>query len=304
MIICGPTGGGKSAAAMRIAAEFDGSIVGADSRQIYRRLDIGTAKPSLADREKIPHFMIDIADIREDFTAMRYAREAIDKIEQILDAGRIPIIVGGTGLYIEALTRGIFVGPGKDQEIRARLKKTIKSEGLAALYERLGRIDPGAAAAISPHDETRIIRSLEIAEQSGIPASSLRKTSTHVRADIDFSWIGLQMPRPALYERINARVDKMMEKGLVEEIRGLLEDGLGPYIKSKKIVGYSEIISALEGDGDLDRAVEEIKRHSRNYAKRQMTWFRNRSAPIWLDPESPGFYRKVFSLLDEYLKRT
>ncbi len=304
IVICGPTGSGKSRAAMTIARRYNCSIVGADSRQVYRRLDIGTAKPSLEQRREIPHYLIDIADISEDFTAMRYVREALSSLELAAGVNRIPIVAGGTGLYIEALTKGIFVGPGKDESIREELEERARREGLAVLYRELDSADPVTAAAISPNDRIRLIRALEILRKTGMPPSAARQSDEYIRSDADFLWIGLEVPRNLLYERINDRVDRMIDDGLIDEIKGLLRDGLGSYIKEKKIVGYREIIAAVENQSDLNEAVALMKRRTRNYAKRQLTWFRNRTNAIWLDPTGRDFERKVFSLLDEHLNRT
>ena len=283
---------------------YQGSIIGADSRQVYRRLDIGTAKPSKEDRGKIPHYLIDVAEVEEHFTAKDYARVAADAIEHIAGQERIPIIVGGAGLYLEALTRGIFEGPGRNKKIRNRLERRIEMEGTAGLYQRLSQIDPETAGTISPADRIRIVRALEIYESSGQKPSRLRREGLYAVPDAIYRWVGLEPRREELYRRIDRRVDRMLERGLVAEIRGLLADGLGDAIKRKKIVGYYEIIDALEKNTSLDNAVDMIKRHSRNYAKRQMTWFRNRAAPDWFDPDEDCFGDKVFARLDEYLKRT
>lgn len=303
VIICGPTGSGKSAVGMEIARRYKGSIISADSRQIYRRLDIGTAKPSKEDRAEIPHYMIDVADVNEDFTAARFAAEAINNIELIIALNRIPILVGGTGLYIEALTEGIFIGPGKDEKIRRELKKTADAAGLHVLYERLADVDPDTAEFISPNDEVRIIRALEIFEQTGIPPGRIRQTGDYLKSDLEFLWIGVAPPRSILYRRIDTRVEKMVEDGLINEVKKLVEDGLSDHIKRKKIVGYYEIIDALNTSDDLANAIRLVKQHSRNYAKRQLTWFRNRTSPTWLNSDDSLFYDKVFALLDENFNR-
>lgn len=304
IIICGPTGSGKSAVGMTIAERYSGSIVSADSRQIYRRLDIGTAKPSMDDRRKIPHYMIDIVDVSEYYSAVKYSSEAKSHIELIAGSGRIPLLVGGTGLYIEALTEGIFQGPGTDEGIRAELREEAAGEGLAALYDQLKKIDPKDAMSISPNDEVRIIRSLEIYRLTGLPPSAVKESCDYSKVEGDFLRIGLDIPREILYSRINDRVDEMISAGLVGEIEELLADGLGKYVRKKKIVGYSEIIDAIEDQTDPEEAIDLVKQHSRNYAKRQMTWFRNRTESIWLNPLDDYFERKVFTLLDEHLKRT
>jgi len=304
VIICGPTGSGKSAVAMEIARRYDGSIISADSRQIYRRLDIGTAKPSKDDRALIPHYMIDVADVWEDYTAMRFAREAIKNFEQIIAEDRIPLVAGGAGLYIEAITRGIFIGPGKDSGIRKELESSAEKNGLQILFDELSRVDPETAESISSNDKVRIIRALEIFRQSGTAPSRLRRDGDYLKVDSDFCWIGLGLPRDVLYHRIDRRVDKMVGEGLIDEVDALLEDGLGDAIMGKRIVGYYEIIDSMNNNGSLEKAVELVKQHTRNYAKRQMTWFGNKTKALWLDPEDRDFYDKVFAVLDEYLKRT
>ncbi len=303
IIICGPTGSGKSTVGLALATRYGGAIISADSRQIYRRLNIGTAKPSKADRQKIPHYLIDVADVTEDFTAKRYVDLAAEAIEHIGQADRIPMIVGGAGLYIEALTRGLFEGPERDSRLRSELEARADREGPEDLYRELMRIDPETAEGISPNDIIRIIRALEIFKLTGKIPSRMKKGSRYSIPDAEYYWIGLDLPRNELYDRINRRVDKMVGDGLIAEIEELIADGLGEPIKKKKIVGYCEIIDALEGNTTIDEAIELIKQHSRNYAKRQMTWFKNRAAPNWLDPNENQFYDKVFRSLDEYLKR-
>ncbi len=303
IIICGPTGSGKSSVGLRLATRYGGSIIGADSRQIYRRLDIGTAKPSKADRQRIPHHLIDVADITENFTARRYAELAGEAIEHIGQADSIPIIVGGAGLYIEALTRGLFEGPERDSQLRSELEARADFEGSDVLYRELMEIDPESAKGFSPNDVIRIIRALEIFKLTGKIPSQMKKAGRHSIPEAEYYWIGLDLPRSELYDRINCRVDKMVSDGLIAEIEELIADGLAEPIKKKKIVGYYEIIGALEGKTSIDEALELAKQHSRNYAKCQMTWFRNRACPNWLNSNEDQFYDKVFGGLDEYLKR-
>jgi tRNA dimethylallyltransferase len=303
VIICGPTACGKSSLAMEVCESFAGSIINADSRQIYRGLDIGTAKPSPEDMRRIPHYMIDIVEITEDFNAVDFSRNARDYIEQICESGRIPIIVGGAGLYLEALTGGIVEAPPRDDEIRKRLEKRIAAEGTEKLHAELRLIDPVSAADISPGDPVRIVRALEIFELSGEAPSLIRKTGQYSIPDIDFLWIGLDPGREKLYERINARVDRMIDAGLIDETRKLVDKGMGEALRKKKIVGYTEILEVFDGRIATNRAIELIKQHTRNYAKRQMTWFRNRLTPTWVNPLESDFQGKVFELIDEYLKR-
>lgn len=304
VIICGPTGSGKSDLGMAVCERFGGSIIGADSRQIYKKLDIGTAKPTKEDRRRIPHYLIDIVDVSEEFTAVRFAEMARDCIEQIIMEGRIPVIVGGAGLYLEALTGAIVDAPPKDDEVRKALESRIEREGCEKLHRELRKIDPESADKISPNDPVRIVRALEIFELSGEPAGLIRKTGYYPSPEIDFLWIGIDLPREILYERIDARVESMVEAGLVDEVEGVLDEGLAEALKTKKIVGYTEILKSLEGEYSLMEAISLIKQHTRNYAKRQMTWFRNRLSPYWINPLEGGFHDKVFQLIDDYLKRT
>jgi tRNA dimethylallyltransferase len=304
VIVCGPTGSGKSSLGMELALRYGGSIIGADSRQIYRRLDIGTAKPSKQDRLRIPHYLIDVADVSEEFTARKYARLAAEALEHIAGQKRIPIIVGGAGLYLEALTTGLFDGPGTNNKLRGRLEEEIERDGIAPLYRKLVQVDPETADRVSPSDKNRIIRALEIYEKSGQKPSRLKKKGPYAAPNAVYTWIGLRPPRTELYRKLDERVDRMVQEGLLGEVESLMADGLGEAIRKKKIVGYYEIIEAMEGKSTMHEALDLVRRHSRNYAKRQMTWFRNRTSPHWIDPTADRFGDKVFARLDEYLKRT
>jgi tRNA dimethylallyltransferase len=248
--------------------------------------------------------MIDIAEITDDFTAVNFAELAKLYIEQILDSGRIPVIAGGAGLYLEALTGGIVEAPPKDNDIRKELERKIREEGCSKLHEELRRIDPESAGDISPNDPVRVVRALELFELTGETPSSIRKTGRYPAPDCDFLWIGIELPREMLYGRINARVDEMISSGLIGEVEKLVADGMGEALKKKKIVGYAEILDAFEGRYSIQEAIRLIKQHTRNYAKRQMTWFRNRLTPEWINPLENGFEGKVFELIDDYLKRT
>lgn len=304
VIICGPTGSGKSALGMAVCEKFNGSIIGADSRQIYKKLDIGTAKPSAEDMRKIPHYLVNIVEITEEFTAVKFADLAKQSIEQILAAGRIPVVVGGAGLYLEALTKGIVDAPPKDDRVRKRLERRIERDGCEKLHEELREIDPESADIISSNDPVRIVRALELFELSGLPASLIRRTGSYRPPEIRFLWIGIDLPRETLYERVDARVDSMIAAGFVGEVKKLADEGLGEALKIKKIVGYTEILNAMEGKYSMDEAISLIKQHTRNYAKRQMTWFRNRLTPYWINPIENSFHDKVFELIVDYLKRT
>ena len=299
IIICGPTGSGKSDLGMAIARKYSGSIISADSRQIYRKLDIGTAKPSKEDIAEIPHFLVDVIDVTDDFTAADFAENASKSIEQIYASKRIPIIVGGAGLYLEALTEGLVEAPSKDDKLRKQIETRLKNEGSAVLHKELEKLDPERAKSISPNDPVRIIRALEIIELSGGPVGLIRNKRRRRVIDLNYFWIGIDFPRKVLYERIDNRVNSMIELGLLEENQQLISDGLGDAIKKKKIVGYSEIIDALEGNISMVKAISLLKQHSRNYAKRQMTWFRNRANCSWFNPLETNFHDKVFTMIDD-----
>jgi len=303
VIICGPTGSGKSTVGMELAARYNGQIISADSRQVYRRLDIGTAKPSVEDRKKVPHFLIDVADVTEDFSAMRYAELARAALLAITHEQGLPLVVGGTGLYLSALTAGLFEGPDKDPELRQKLQQRADEAGIASLHQELAAIDPESAIGISPSERVRIIRALEVDHLTGKTFTHLKREGQYIRPDAEYLWIGLIYPRRLLYERINRRVDEMVASGLIDEVRGLIADGLAGAITSKKIVGYYEIVAALKGRMPIAEATELVKQHSRNYAKRQLTWFRHQAPVHWLNPYAPDFHDKVFKALDEYLSK-
>ena len=301
VIICGPTGSGKSALAMRLAEKYGGEIIGADSRQIYRRLDIGTAKPSLQDRQRIMHHMIDIADVDEDFTAKRYAESASQVIAGLALSGKVPFIVGGTGLYLSALSRGLFEGPARNLSFRAQMEMHSYRLGLSSLHKMLAEIDPESARTISPADRVRIIRALEVFNTTGHTISALKRSGTYASPIAEFLWIGPNLERTVLYDRINIRVDKMLQLGLIDEVKSLVKDGCGNQLRRKKIVGYYEILYALDGEVMMKDAINLMKQHTRNYAKRQLTWFRNKAPVVWLNQENMEV--QVWRLLDDYLKK-
>ncbi len=303
VIICGPTGSGKSSLAMRLAERFGGRIVGADSRQIYRLLDIGTAKPSKTDRAKIPHYMIDIADVTEDFTAKRYAEMAGTFIKETAMNGAIPFIVGGAGLYLEALTGGLFEGPDRDSTIRTKLELIVVEDGPEKLHQELTAVDPQSAGRISPNDSIRLIRALEVYRSTGRPISEMQSYGRYQALRASYLWLGLSYERPELYRRIDWRVDKMIEDGLVDEVRELSRIGLKDPIINKGIVGYAEIIKALENKISIDEAIAFVKQHSRNYAKRQLTWFRNKAPVTWISPESASSYENIIEIIERHLTK-
>ncbi|OQA61644.1 MAG: tRNA dimethylallyltransferase [bacterium ADurb.Bin270] len=283
IVICGPTASGKSALAIFLAKGCSGEIVSADSQQIWRGFDIGTAKPFEEELREVPHHLIDICDPSERFDAEKFLRRADAAIDDISSRGMIPFVVGGTGMYLRMLEFGICEAPESDPALRAELESRAKAEGLAALYEELERVDPQSSSSIHPNDKIRIIRALEIFQLAGSPASEFRSGHEFSSRRYDALKIGLNIEREELYRRIDARVDSMMAAGLLEEVRALL-DRYDSAAQPFSAVGYKELVSHLAGEVSLDEAVRLIKRNSRRYAKRQMTWFRADSEIKWFEP--------------------
>ncbi len=283
IIICGPTASGKSALALSLAKKFSGEIISADSQQVWRGFDIGTAKPTEDELREVPHHLIDICDPPQRFDAEKFLRRADAAIEEISSRGMIPFVVGGTGMYLRMLEFGICDAPESDPELRAELESRAKVEGLAALHEELESVDPQSASSIHPNDKTRIIRALEIFHLTGSPASELRCGHEFSSRRYDALKVGLEIEREELYRRIDARVDSMMAAGLLEEVRALL-DKYDSAAQPFSAVGYKELVSHLAGEVSLDEAIRLIKRNSRRYAKRQMTWFRADLEIKWFEP--------------------
>ena len=267
VIILGPTAVGKSDIGIELAKEFNGEIVSADSVQIYKGLDIGSAKISHAEMENVPHHCIDILPPQSDFSVYDFVNLTRQKIDEIINRGRLPFLVGGTGLYIRALLGGYdFGGTGRQVEFRQQLEKVAEKD-LSELYNELKKKDPQRAEKIKPNDKKRIIRGLEIAEFGETPKNSENQYDALI--------FSLTMDREKLYERINERAEKMFEKGLVEEVKNLLNMGVTQNSQSMKAIGYKEVIAYLNGEYNQEKMIELVKQHSRNYAKRQMTFFRS-----------------------------
>jgi len=290
VVIVGPTASGKSSLALALAQRTAGEIVCADSMQVYRGLDIGTGKPSAEERRQVPHHLVDLVAPDEPFTAADYARLARRVLAEIRRRGRVPIVVGGTGLYVRALFRGLFEGPGENPSIRASLRKEAETSGSTALHRRLADLDPAAAARIHPNDLFRIVRALEIVTLTGRPISGLRDAGRHHPRPIlgPVLRFGLDRHRDELYRRIEERVDRMMEQGLLEEVRDLLARGYVPTLKPLRALGYRHMIGYLKGEMPLHRAIATLKRDTRRYAKRQLTWFRRERDLEWQRLVGPG----------------
>ncbi len=281
LVIVGPTAVGKTEASILVAEKLKGEIVSADSRQIYRGMDIGTAKPEPDLLARIPHHIIDVADPGEEFNAVRFSRMAREAIADIHGRGRLPIVVGGSGLYIRALLDGLFLGPPASPQIRARLHEVVEELGSAELHARLSEVDPDSAAAIHPNDVVRLVRALEVFQLTGDPISRLRERLSEDKPPLDATAVGLARDRQDLYDRINRRVAGMVDAGFVEEVRRLMESGqMGG--RSWKAVGYEEIAGSLGGQMSLHNALELMKRSTRRYAKRQMTWFSKDPRIQWI----------------------
>jgi len=273
--IVGPTATGKSALALHLAERFGGEIISADSVQVYRGLDIGSAKPSAEDRRRIPHHLIDILDPDQDYSASAF-RDHADAIIRRLCRENSPVFVaGGTGLYLKVLARGLFRGPGGDPQLRQALRQKAETEGSDFLHKELGQLDPEAASRIHPRDTFRLIRALEVYSLSRKPISQFQKEHGFRENFYRILKVGLRCEREELYRSIEARVDEMMKKGWLDEVRLLLEKGYSPGLKSLQSLGYKRLISHLTGEEtDLDRAVQLLKQDTRQFAKRQITWFK------------------------------
>jgi tRNA dimethylallyltransferase len=286
IIITGPTATGKSGLAVKLALELDGEIVNCDSMQVYRGMDIGTAKPDIKEMMGIPHYLLDIVNPDEEFNASLYRKYAVPVLKEILSRKRVCLVVGGTGLYIKSLLGGLFECPQSDPTIRARLLDEYDMRGKDVLYERLKKFDPVSASTIHPNDRVRITRAIEVYELTGMPFSKM--VSGHLFGESEFLpfKICLFHEREILYERINMRSIKMFESGLVEETERLLNKGYSPELKPLKSIGYRHTIEYLNGRVGYDESVELLKQDTRRYAKRQLTWFRADPEMQWFSPDN------------------
>jgi len=287
IVLSGPTASGKSDLAMALARIFPLEIVNADSMQVYRFLDIGTAKPSLEERAEVPHHLIDVADPDEPYNAGRYVADAERAIAEIVSRGKAPLVVGGTGLYLRALLRGLDPAPA-DPAVRAALDRRWEEEGGQALHAELARIDPETAARVHPADRLRVVRALEIARVAGIPAGRSRTAWAADRGKYRSLFLALWPERGLLYRRIDARTEEMFRKGLVNEVRGLLGQGYGRGLKPMGGLGYRQAVAHLLDGVSLPEAVESTKRDTRRYAKRQLTWLASEPDLDRVDPGGPS----------------
>jgi tRNA dimethylallyltransferase len=281
VILIGPTGVGKTEVGYHLAVLLGGEIVSADSRLVYRGMDIGTAKPSRAMRDRVVHHLIDIRNPDEAYTCKTFEKEGRGAVRDILARGKTPVVVGGTGLYVRALTDGIFEGPGRDEALRARLAREAEAEGRQYLWEKLKSVDPDKARTVDPKNLVRVVRALEIYELTGRRMSELEREAEPL--GIPYVRVGLTRAREELYGLIDRRVDAMLEAGLIEEVRRLAEEGYGETSALRDSLGYQEVLAYLDGSITYAEAVRLIKRNTRRFAKRQMTWFRKEEDITWLD---------------------
>lgn len=284
LVICGPTASGKTALAVELALRHRGEVVSADSMQIYRRMDIGTAKPTQAEMRGVPHHMLDVADPEEDFSVARYVDMAAKCVDDILSRGRLPILAGGTGLYIDSLLSGRTFAPFQpDSPLRGQLEEQLRREGGAAMLARLAQVDPDSAARLHPNDEKRIVRALEVYQSTGKTITQHNLETQAIPPRYDALTLALAFERREdMWSRIDRRVDQMMDQGLVAEVQGLLDSGVPAKCTAMQAIGYKEMAAALLSGGDVRSAAEEIQLRSRQYAKRQLTWFRRNKAARWL----------------------
>jgi tRNA dimethylallyltransferase len=284
IIVLGPTGVGKSSTAVKLAKKLKGEIINCDSIQVYRGFDIGTDKIPMEKRENIPHHLLDVVDPSTQFTAADFARLALETADSIVKKKKLPLIVGGTGLYLKALLNGLFPGGGSDPEIRQKLEREAKEKGLETLSEKLRKVDPVYFQKIGEKDKVRIIRALEVFYATRKPLSKqFLNTKSYVK-DFNIIKIGLKLERKELYRRIEERVDKMFERGITREVEELLQQGVNKDSPPFRALGYKYVLRLLKKEIPREEAITLTKRDTRHYAKRQMTWFRKMDGIKWFSP--------------------
>lgn len=279
--VVGPTAAGKTAVGIELAMRMGGEIVSADARQVYRLMDIGTAKPSIDDRRRVPHHLVDIIDPDDDYSAGHFAADARKSIADVVSRGRLPIVVGGSGLYLRAALDGLFEGPKADPALRLRFELSFKEKGEAALREGLRAVDPETEADMEWGKPRRLIRALEVHALTGIPLSEHHRRQRRENL-YEVLWVGVAPTREELYRRIDLRVIAMVEQGLVDEVRGLVSRGYSRTLNALNTVGYREVFDHLDGAMDERSMLRLVQTHTRQYAKRQMTWFRADGRIGWL----------------------
>jgi tRNA dimethylallyltransferase len=301
VILLGPTGVGKSRLAIEWAEELGGEIISADSMQVYRYMDIGTAKPTLDDQKRVRHHLIDLVTPDQPFHAALYRTLGRKTIDQLYQDKKPIWVVGGTGLYIKTLTQGLFFSPKIDPHVRESLKQEAKEKGADALYGRLKEVDPNTAIRLHPNDLFRIIRALEVFDSTGAPISFYREQHRFGERPFLTFKMGLEMDRDILYRRIDERVNQMLEKGFLQEVVKLMEVGYGPELKPMQSLGYKQMIQFLSKEIKWDEAVGQMKRDTRHYAKRQLTWFKADPEVQWWDESTDR--QKIFLKIKSFLGR-
>ena len=292
LAIVGATGAGKTALGVALARAFDAEIINADSRQVYRRLDVGSAKPTPAERAAVAHHVIDVVEPNEPFDCARFRCLAMEAIGALAARGKHVLVVGGTGLYLKVLRGGIFAGPGRDPLLRTELERAEDADP-GTLHARLRAVDPTAAVRLHPHDRSRLIRALEVYHLTGRPISTWQADHAFAARELDMRVLGLALPRPELYARIDARCESMVRAGLVDEIRGLYASGFDPELPALRSPGYREIGEYVRGVCDLPTAIARMAQATRRLAKRQLTWFHADPEIVWHPPDLAALCREA-----------
>lgn len=304
LVIVGPTASGKTRMAVELAQRHNGEVISADSMQIYRTMDIGTAKPTQEEMGDIPHHMIDVADPEEDFSVARYVEMAARCVDEVLERGKLPIVAGGTGLYIDSLLSGRTFAPfSPDSALRGQLERELAEKGGQAMLEELSHVDPEAAQRLHPNDHKRIIRALEVYRSTGKTITQHNRETQAIPPRYDALTIGLAFQdRQAMWKRIDQRVDEMVAAGLEDEVRRLLTSGISPKCTAMQAIGYKEFTQALSGEMTWKEAAEVVKLRSRQYAKRQLTWFGRNPNTRWIRWEDPPDFEQGRRASTEYLE--
>jgi len=302
--IVGPTAVGKTKLSIHLAKLLQGEIISGDSMQIYRGMDIGTAKIKPEEQEGIPHHLIDILDPGEDFSVSDFQERALQEIDKLHSVGKVPLLVGGTGLYVQSITHHFqFSEVSDNREIREKWERYLEEHGKEALHQVLVSKDPEYAKELHPNNARRVVRALEVIELSGQSMGAYQNDWDRT-SPYDLVMIGLTMERSFLYDRINKRVDQMMEEGLLDEVRHLLSLGISPTSTALQAIGYKELISYIHGESSLEEAVELLKRNSRRYAKRQLTWFRRMKEVKWFDMTDLSKWEENQEIISKYVQES
>ena len=296
LFILGPTSSGKTAVAVQLAKRLGGEVISCDSMQIYRDMDIITQAPPDSAMEKIPHHLVRVIDPREEYDAAKFANQARESIENVIGKGRIPLVSGGTGLYVKSLVDGIFSTPGKSETLRKELEKEAEEKGVEALHARLSEIDPDSAARLHHNDLKRVIRAIEVYELTGDTLSNKSKETGGIESSYDCRMFGMKLPREVLYSRVNATVDKMLADGLVDQVKNLQNRELSR--TAQQALGIKEIASFLNGEMSLEETSLELKKNTRRYAKRQLTWFRADKRIKWINAD-----RSCAEIVEDIIER-